>query len=52
MRAVDTNHKDLTLQDAGVVLAARKIFQGRPTLGFSDGHGPAKAGHYVPSRSG
>ena len=30
------NHKDLTLQDADVVLAALKIFRRRPALGFSD----------------
>jgi predicted nucleic acid-binding protein len=30
------NHKELTLQDSGVVAAALKSFRERPALGFSD----------------
>ncbi|MGI8783767.1 MAG: PIN domain-containing protein [Acidobacteriota bacterium] len=30
------NHKDLTLQDPDVVVAALEIFRTRPALGFSD----------------
>ena len=42
------NHKDLTLQDADVVLAALEIFRVRPALRFSDCLLPElarKAGH-------
>lgn len=30
------NHRDLTIQDAGVVTRALDSFRGRPALGFSD----------------
>jgi predicted nucleic-acid-binding protein len=30
------NHKDLTLQDAGVVAAALDRYRGRPSVGFSE----------------
>jgi predicted nucleic-acid-binding protein len=30
------NHKDLTLQDSGVVALALDLFRARPSLGFSD----------------
>jgi predicted nucleic-acid-binding protein len=30
------NHKELTLQDADVVVAALDLFRGRPSIGFSD----------------
>lgn len=30
------NHKELTLQDADVVVAALDLFRARPTIGFSD----------------
>ncbi|MSV34966.1 MAG: type II toxin-antitoxin system VapC family toxin [Bryobacterales bacterium] len=30
------NHKDLTLQDSGVVAAALELFRSRASLGFSD----------------
>lgn len=30
------NHKELTLQDADVVIAALDLFRARPTLGFAD----------------
>jgi predicted nucleic-acid-binding protein len=30
------DHKDLTLQDADVVVAALELFRARPVLGFSD----------------
>jgi predicted nucleic-acid-binding protein len=30
------NHKDLTLQDSDVVIAALELFRSRPSLGFSD----------------
>jgi predicted nucleic-acid-binding protein len=30
------NHRDVTIQDADVVLTALEQFRGRPTLGFSD----------------
>jgi predicted nucleic-acid-binding protein len=30
------NHKDLTLQDSDVVVAALDLFRSRPALGFSD----------------
>ena len=42
------NHKDLTLQDSDVVVAALELFRSRPALGFSDClmlHLARKAGH-------
>jgi predicted nucleic-acid-binding protein len=30
------NHKELTLQDADVVVAALDLFRARPSIGFSD----------------
>jgi predicted nucleic-acid-binding protein len=42
------NHKDLTLQDADIVVAALELFRSRPALGFSGClmlHLARKAGH-------
>ncbi len=42
------DHKDLTLQDSDVVLAALDLYRARPALGFSDClmlHLAKKAGH-------